>query len=502
MLFNSLEFIFIFLPFVLIGYLFVRSFAAKPIYSLAFLALASLIFYGYWDWHFLPIIICSIFLNYFFGLLVGDNTLTFSHRRCIFIVAVVANLSAIFFYKYINFSIDIVNGLVHHKIPAMDVILPLGISFFTFTQIAYLADVFFGHPREVNFIKYALFVTYFPHLVAGPILHHKEMMPQFNEANANNKIATDKICMGITIFALGLFKKVIFADGFAQIANPVFSAASHHLVASIDGLIGALAYTMQIYFDFSAYSDMAIGLSLMFGIILPFNFDSPYKSHSIIEFWQRWHITLSRFLRDYLYIALGGNRRGPIRRYLNLMLTMLLGGLWHGAGWTFVVWGFLHGIYLVINHFWRGLVSSSQSLGRFTQSLVFRLFSLLLTQFCVLIAWIYFRADSIVSANRMMTSIFSIHHGDGVIKTNIRLVYIILILIMYLVCFTLPNINAIYNNWQIGFKTYLTKKPFSIIAINWNMNYLWAMITSCVLLTSLLFILIVGDGTQFIYFQF
>lgn len=490
------------MPIVLIGYFLVTKITPMRVYHLAFLAAASLIFYGYWDIHFIPIILCSILINYIFSIWIGNQSATERTRKILFVIAIICNLSALGFYKYINFGIDILNIVSHQKIASTSIILPLGISFFTFTQIAYLADVLSGHPKEKNFVKYVLFVTYFPHLIAGPILHHKEMMPQFSREE-NKRLSPEKMAIGLTVFTIGLFKKVIVADGFSLIANPIFSAVSKGMVTSADAFDGALAYTLQIYFDFSGYSDMAIGLSLIFGIVLPFNFDAPYKSRSIIEFWQRWHITLSRFLRDYLYITLGGNRCGSMRRYFNLMLTMVLGGLWHGAGFTYLAWGFLHGLYLTVNHWWRGILNLHPALNRFSKSFIYAIMSLLLTQFCVVIAWVYFRADSFVNANRMLKCMFTFHRGGDVkLTSHVTNIDFILIGLVYFVCIALPNINSIFEHWKIGLKTYQPTPSWNVISIKYNMSLCWAAAISVLFLLSMLFILIVGDGTQFLYFQF
>jgi D-alanyl-lipoteichoic acid acyltransferase DltB (MBOAT superfamily) len=259
--------------------------------------------------------------------------------------AIAVNLILLGYFKYANFFADNLNHFAGTALPIGQVILPLGISFFTFTQIAFLVDTYQGKVKEFNFVHYTLFVTYFPHLIAGPVLHHKEMMPQFAKRNVCH-LNWDNVAVGLSIFVLGLAKKVLIADSLAEFATPIFSAvAAGGQPMLFEAWIGALAYTLQLYFDFSAYSDMAIGISLMFNVRLPMNFNSPYKATSIIDFWRRWHMTLSRFLRDYLYIPLGGSRNGKAQRYLNLMITMLLGGLWHGAGWTFVIWGGLHGFY-------------------------------------------------------------------------------------------------------------------------------------------------------------
>ena len=310
--------------------------------------------------------------------------------------AITVNLIALGYFKYANFFIDSANQLFDSRIPTLDIILPLGISFFTFTQIAFLVDVYRGIAREYSFIHYLLFVTWFPHLIAGPVLHHKQMMPQFGHASTY-RINLEHVAVGLTIFVIGLAKKVLLADNLADYATPIFKAASEgHTLMFFESWVGALSYTLQLYFDFSGYSDMAIGLSLMFNVRLPLNFDSPYKATNIIDFWRRWHMTLSTFLRDYLYIPLGGNRNGSVRRYLNLMITMLLGGLWHGAGWTFVIWGGLHGLYLMINHAWRELrarldwIRSGGQLGKLGAGA--------LTFLAVIVAWVFFRADSFASA--------------------------------------------------------------------------------------------------------
>jgi alginate O-acetyltransferase complex protein AlgI len=308
-------------------------------------------------------------------------------------VAITANLLLLGYFKYANFFLAAFG--TEWSLGA--VILPLGISFYTFTQIAYLVDIYRAEPAGASYSKYLLFVTVFPHLIAGPILHHREIMPQFGRRITPT---AENFAIGLTIFAIGLFKKVMLADGVAPYASPVFDAAAQgQPITFLEAWGGALAYTLQLYFDFSGYSDMAIGLARLFGITFPINFASPYKATSIIEFWRRWHITLSRFLRDYLYIALGGNRHGSMRRYVNLMVTMLLGGLWHGAGWTFIIWGGLHGLYLVINHLWRaaGLRIGSD------------LLSGAITFVAVVAAWVFFRAASVDAALNILSGMAGLH---------------------------------------------------------------------------------------------
>ena len=313
--------------------------------------------------------------------------------------AIAVNLTLLGYCKYANFFATNLNQFAGTALPIGEVFLPLGISFFTFTQIAFLVDTYQGKVKEFNFVHYTLFVTYFPHLIAGPVLHHKEMMPQFAKQNVCH-LNWNNVAVGLTIFVLGLAKKVLIADWLADFSSPIFNAVKAGGQPMLfEAWFGALEYTLQLYFDFSAYSDMAIGLSLMFNVRLPMNFNSPYKATSIIDFWRRWHMTLSRFLRDYLYIPLGGSRHGKAQRYLNLMITMLLGGFWHGAGWTFIIWGGLHGLYLILNHVWCGFKTKMawNDGGKLA-----KLGAGALTFLAVVVGWVFFRADSCSSALTML----------------------------------------------------------------------------------------------------
>jgi alginate O-acetyltransferase complex protein AlgI len=502
MLFTQFEFIFIYLPVVLAGYFLISRLVAHPLARLVWLAVASLAFYSYWDYHFVPIIAASILFNYCLGIIVGAHPVGSRSRVITFAIAVVANLAALAFYKYANFGIDTINALAGKTIPAANIVLPLGISFFTFTQIAYLADVYKGYASERGFTKYVLFVTYFPHLIAGPILHHREMMPQFG-SDASSRFSPERTALGLTIFGIGLFKKSVIADGFALIANPVFSSAAKGAITTMDAWGGALAYSLQIYFDFSGYCDMAIGLSLMFGILLPFNFDSPYKARSIVDFWRRWHITLSRFLRDYLYIPLGGNRSGPIRQNTNLLATMLLGGLWHGAGWTYVIWGGLHGLYLVINHVWTTRTKKIAGFSKWSGTLGYMIAALLLTQFAVVIAWVFFRADSTKAALNMLKGMaWLTSRPEAGAKAVVTLMDFGLIASGYLICFVLPNVNTMFEKWKIGLDTYKLARPWSLVALPWSPSIWWAGAATATLIVAVFVSLIAGDGSQFLYFQF
>lgn len=394
MLFNSYEFCLLFLPVCLLVYRAVGRHAGRT-FALTWLLLASVAFYAWSSVAALSILGTSVLLNY--GLarwLARLRTKRDPRGGWLVGFAVAANLAILGQFKYLEFLVEAAAALVGIDMPLVRSIPPLAISFFTFQQIAYVVDVHRGHTAERNLLRYGLFVCFFPQLIAGPIVHHRDMLSQFagphTEADAKN------LATGFTLFSMGLFKKAVIADGIVDWVTPVFASTAAAGLSAFDAWMGTLAYTLQLYFDFSGYCDMAIGLGLMFGFRLPVNFDSPYRAASIIDFWRRWHQTLSRFLRDYLYIGLGGNRRGKLRRYAHLMITMLLGGLWHGASWTFVVWGALHGLFLVLNHAWRGgfaYFDRSTPDGSGWRA-VYRVTTLV----SVMIAWVFFRADSFETA--------------------------------------------------------------------------------------------------------
>ncbi|MDC3408820.1 MBOAT family protein [Burkholderiales bacterium] len=360
--------------------------------AIAWLCLASLIFYAWWDYQFFGLLLFSAFFN----LGVGRALISSDNRRLrawMLAFGVSGNLCLLALFKYADWFIASVNTAFEATFIPLGLILPVGISFYTFTQTAYLVDVWREKPkRRYGAIEYVLFVTYFPHLVAGPILHHKQMMPQFETpvsffANRANFIK------GATLFAIGLSKKLLIADPLGSYADLLFNNVNDVSPGIILSWFGAFAYAFQLYFDFSGYSDMAIGLSLLFGISLPINFLSPYQATSIIDFWRRWHISLSSFLKHYLYIPLGGSRVGGRRHIINLLITMFLGGLWHGANWTFVLWGLAHGLMLVINHIYRNAFPAEH----FVRSLL-KPVSKILTLVFVTIAWVLFRSENVGDA--------------------------------------------------------------------------------------------------------
>lgn len=392
MLFNSYPFIFIFLPVVLIGFYVIGNRGHHRI-AASWLIAASLFFYGWWNPAYLGLILGSILFNYSIGIAITGREMR-DYAKKLFVFGVVGDLLLLVYYKYTNFLLATSNSMLNTSFSVEAIVLPLGISFFTFQKIAYLVDAYKGKTREYGFLSYCLFVIFFPQLIAGPIVHHRDVMGQFSKEHIY-KFNYKKLVIGLTIFAIGLFKKVILADGTVEYVTSVFQRADTGFsVSFIPAWGGALSYAFQLYFDFSGYSDMAIGIAYMFGIRLPMNFNSPYKSTSVIDFWRRWHMTLSRFLRDYVYIPLGGSRQGSTRHLLNLLLTMFIGGLWHGAGWTFVLWGVIHGCYLVINTVWRKWVGVSEGYGGF----FVRFLSGCVTFLAVVIAWVPFRAKDFDAA--------------------------------------------------------------------------------------------------------
>jgi D-alanyl-lipoteichoic acid acyltransferase DltB (MBOAT superfamily) len=387
MLFNSYEFIFLFLPITFFIYFYLnKKFLTET--SKGFLVFASLFFYSWWNINYLPLILISMVFNYFTGKALSRNK-----NRILLFLGVATNLGLLGYFKYADFMINNINFLFNNNINFLHLLLPLAISFYTFQQIAYLVDSYRNETKEYNFLTYAVFVTFFPQLIAGPIVHHAEMMPQFADKK-NTKINYHNIAAGLFIFGMGLFKKVIIADTFAVWATKGFDLSQN--LDMIQAWITSLSYTFQLYFDFSGYTDMAIGIALLFNIKLPINFYSPYKAASIQDFWRRWHMTLSRFLKDYIYIPLGGNRKSEIRTYVNLFATFLLGGIWHGAGWTFVVWGAMHGFALMVHRFWQKFnIRMNKILAWF------------ITFNFINFSWVFFRAKDFDDAIKVLKGMFA-----------------------------------------------------------------------------------------------
>ncbi len=400
MLFNSHIFIFIFLPVTLLGFFALARFASKDA-ARVWMLLASLVFYGWWSFPYLILLVLWIAANYAVGQEITAQQAKggVAQSRPWAIAAIALNLFGLGYFKYATFVMGNVGALTGLDFAVEAVILPLAISFHVFQQIAYIADLQRGQNPHYSLFDYMLFVSFFPQLIAGPIVHHYELLPQF-QRDETYKPKQSFFVVGIAFFVIGLVKKLVLADPMSSLSAPAFAAAASGQPGLLEAWIGVVSFSLGLYFDFSAYSDMAIGLARMLGLQLPYNFNSPYKSTSIIDFWRRWHMTLSRFLRDYLYIPLGGNRKGPARRNVNLMITMLLGGLWHGASWTFVVWGGLHGFYLLINHAFNHWIEAGEAARKRFQP--GPLAAQALTLFAVALAWTFFAAPNFDSALSMV----------------------------------------------------------------------------------------------------
>ncbi len=484
MLFNSFTFIGLYLP-ITLGVFFLLGRRSAD-WAVAWMAAASLAFYGWWDIAYVPLLLGSIAYNYMAGL-----ALARTRSGWLLAGAIAGDLALLGWFKYAGFFVSSAAALTGADWSLPAIVLPLGISFFTFTQIAFLVDCWKGQVREAHPLRYVLFVTYFPHLIAGPVLHHKEMMPQFAQPSIFRPQARH-LAVGLTIFVIGLFKKVVLADGIAPVADAAFGAASSGEVLPVaTAWTGALAYSLQLYFDFSGYSDMAVGLARMMGVRLPLNFHSPYKATSIIEFWRRWHITLSRFLRDYLYIPLGGNQKGPALRYVNLGVTMVLGGLWHGAGWTFVVWGALHGAYLMVNHAWRHLRGPGPA------AWPERLAGQALTFLAVVVAWVFFRADSLDTALSVLRSMAFL---DAPLRPDGKVEGVNTILGLLAIAFLAPNSQEIMARFRAGNHPFRVKvRPPRWGWLAWRPTPVWTIATALLALVAAFNLTRVST---FLYFQF
>jgi alginate O-acetyltransferase complex protein AlgI len=518
MLFNSYTFLLVFLPLTLLVFQLLRR--GNQRLAMGWLVVSSLAYYGVWNpdpeqaWTpFYLILICSSCLaNFCLGRILAPRAHSAAGRG-ILAFGLIANLSLLFYFKYIGLFEKTMAFLTGGSFSLPDVILPLGLSFFTFQKIAFLVDAYRGETKAYKFLDFLLFVTFFPQLIAGPIVHHKEIMPQIQRSIGPARRSID-LSVGLTLFAMGLFKKVVIADNLAPIATRLFALAARgeRDLTMAEAWVAATAYALQLYFDFSGYSDMAIGGSRLFGIRLPVNFHSPYKASSIVDFWRRWHITLSRFLRDYLYFSIGGNRRGPIRRYSNLLITMLLGGLWHGAGWTYVLWGGLHGTFLCINHAWFGLRK------KFSIPAIPKPLAILLTFLVVVTAWVPFRAGafelgaggSTQSALAATKSIFASMFGfngwsnwPNASAMEVKFSHGMRAVACVLIVWLLPNSQQIMRRYQpaLGLKglTGKTNAPGPRHPWQWRPTAPWIAFIILLLLGSLYEF---DKLSEFIYFQF
>lgn len=530
MLFNSFEFLFVFLPICLGGCFLLNRWAGRRP-ALVWLSVMAIVFYGVWNPRDIVVLTVSILTNY--CLAMAMLRAPRGADRFILIGAIVFNLGLLGYFKYWGFFTENIALLVDVRIPENEIVLPLAISFFTFTQIAFLVDVYREKKPRYGLLEYANFVLFFPHLIAGPIIYHKDTIPQFGKEYALSP-RWKNLSVGLGLFVLGLSKKVLIADNMALYATPVFDQAQLGVAPDLFAAWqGALAYTFQLYFDFSGYSDMAIGLGFMLGIRLPVNFFSPYKAENIVDFWRRWHVSLSRFVRDYIYIPLGGNRRGGAARTTNILFTMLLMGLWHGAGWTFVLWGFMHGIFIAICHAWRSVLhrfgyGEKRSTGG-------RVAGRALTFLCVVLGWVIFRAESLGSAALMYEGMIGLHGatiptaiagvlnlptdlletaGIAVAGTNGLAFATAWLGILALLLFVnlMPNTVELFSGVQPALTSILGKGPVETSAadtdrafsarLRWTPTTGWSLATAG--LTIFCVVQIVGGtgGGEFIYFQF
>jgi len=487
MLFNSLEFIFAFLP-VTLGLYFLLLRRRLVVAAKAWLLCASLFFYSWWNPRYLPLILVSILFNYTVGSTLADpQGAARVPRRGLFLCAVAANVLLLCYFKYLDFFIGNANALLGSRLPLLHVVLPLGISFFTITQIAFLVDAYEGLVEERNLLNYALFVTFFPHLLAGPILHHKEMMPQFDRLR-NKTVNWKNLYLGLALFALGLCKKVVIADRFAVWANAGFGA--DHPLNLIEAWLATLSYTFQLYFDFSGYSDMAVGVGWLFNVQLPVNFNSPYKAKNVIDFWKRWHISLTEFITTYLYAPLLRSF-GRITFAASLgavFLSMLISGFWHGAGWTFIIWGGVHGGALAVNHLWRR--KKLRMPGWLGWLLTFQFVNL---------SFVFFRAGSLGRALDMFASLCGLH-GVMLHRSLEKFAW-------------LKGSGVHFGPWLAGINgsdsTYILVLLALMLVVSaenslqlvdrFRPNWRWSAGLVCLLLWSLLDM---GKVSEFLYFQF
>lgn len=469
MLFNSFEFLFVFLPIVFFLYFYLLQ-KRLIVGAKALLVFSSLFFYSWWNIAYLPLMLTSIFFNFIVGNALNENINKVNINKNLLLgLGVLSNIALLAYFKYSDFLIENFNGVFDAGINLLNLTLPLAISFFTFQQIAYLVDSYYGETSEYDFLNYTLFVSFFPQLIAGPIVHHAEMMPQFF-SRWNLVKNYRNISLGIFIFSVGLFKKIVIADTFSKWAIAGFDHSESLNI--FEAWATSFSYTFQLYFDFSAYTDMAIGIALLFNIKLPINFNSPYQALDIRDFWRRWHITLSRFLRDYVYIPLGGNRHGDIRTYVNLFSTFIIGGLWHGAGWMFVIWGALHGIALIAHRLWE---KAGVKLNKWIAWFV--------TFNFVNITWIFFRAQEWADAKKVLTGMvdFDIKLSSYVLKDVFENVdgnsqTLIYIIIGFVIVLFLKNMSAYRQDFTANIKSLCISFAllfYSVLSLNKISEFLY-----------------------------
>jgi D-alanyl-lipoteichoic acid acyltransferase DltB (MBOAT superfamily) len=510
MLFNSASFLFCFLPIAVLGFAALARLGRRAV--IGWLALISIVFYGVWKPKYVFVLLGSMLVNYALARLIAAAKKSNRQRAATFwmVAGITANLAALAYFKYLFRFLIFLNQMQVSPRNWHHILLPLGISFFTFTQIAYLVDLRQGEADAQDFVSYSLFVTFFPHLIAGPILHHKEMMPQF-AADKRYHLDWNDFALGLSWFILGLGKKVVIADRIAPYADQTFAAP--HGLGMAAAWIGVLNYSMQLYFDFSGYSDMAVGLARMFSIRFPYNFNSPYKATNIIDFWARWHMTLTRYLTLYLYnpVALAVSRRRlaagkPVSKKASrtvagfaamiaapTFFTMFLAGIWHGAGLQFLIFGVLHGIYLTVNHAWRVLRNKPGNAPRQWYSAVA---GGALTYLAVVVAQVFFRADSTRGALAILSAMFGLH-GLNVHSGLPMKAFAVFALFPFV--WLLPNIQQLMGQVEAHAQQDNSLGARMARALQWRPNWAWCAALACTLLAALFYL---TDTTSFLYFQF
>ena len=514
MLFNSYAFIFGFLPATLLGYFVLARFGRRP--SLLWLIAASLLFYGWWHPAFLLVLATSIAFNYGMTELIARTAGRPRMQNGVLFAAIAANLGALAYYKYLYTLVQMINLRTGWHLQFDELVLPIGISFFTFTQIGYMLDVKQGIAEERGLLNHVLFVTFFPHLVAGPILHNREMMPQYGNA-ATYRVSAENLAVGGSLFIMGLAKKVLLADPQSALVGQGFSHTGNLGVA--DAWFTALAYSLQLYFDFSGYSDMAIGLARMFNIIFPVNFNSPFKSTSIIEYWQRWHITLTNYLNLYLYnpVAMAVMRRRIARgqdiskkAYLKpsgffamvltpTFVTMSLAGLWHGAGSQFLIFGLIHATYLTVNNAWRLYRTPIKKKAGIKQDPTWKMVAKVgLTYIAVIVAVIFFRAPSTEAALTLLKAMAGFGPTQSALLLGGPLPkgLLLLMALSYVIIWCLPNTQQILIRYRPVLETVAAGRWATLV---WQPTARWAVGLG---LLAVLAVLATGGTSEFLYFQF
>lgn len=488
MLFNSYAFLFGFLPLALAAFFSLGRLRDGRV-AVAVIIASSLAFYAYWDWRNLGVLIPSLLVNFAIG-----RSLSLQSRKWVLVAGLVFNLALLGLFKYADFALRTVNAVGGLSIPLLHLALPLGISFFTFEQIAYIVDAHRGHARRYGFVEYCLFVTFFPHLIAGPIIQHNELLCQAEGEKRLSLCAprADNLALGTAFLIVGLFKKVVIADNCARFVAPYDLIATGVVPSFVQAWTATVGYSLQLYFDFSGYSDMAIGLARMMNLRLPQNFNSPYKAHNPIEFWRRWHMTLSRFLRVYLYIPLGGNRGSAARRYLNIFLTMALGGLWHGAGWGFVLWGAINGVYLVVNNLFRALRAAPAGNAPEGPRWLIEL-SCGWTFFLIMLSRVFFRSPDLDSSVAMLKSLF-LQGEIGLEHIGPLAPALVGLAVLYGFCRFSPNVQQLFAHLEPVFGN--VEQPSRLRV---PMSRGTGLLLAVMALSSLLMLTRVS---QFLYFQF